>query len=75
MALSPLFPMRPAFHSAPDRDPASRHSSMFRRTWVLLAGANVRRRGRWWSGFDAPALVLGLYLTWAGFTAKADTGR
>ena len=27
------------------------------------------------SHYLAPALVLGLYLTWAGFTAKADSGR
>jgi hypothetical protein len=27
------------------------------------------------SRYLAPALALGLYLTWAGFTAKADPGR
>ena len=26
-------------------------------------------------GFLAPALLIGLYLVWAGFTAKTDAGR
>ena len=52
---------------------------------VLLAGSFARRRltsmmqqmryGEHYRVFLAPALVLGLYLTWAGFTAPAARER